>query len=512
MEQLIRELHEKKEKAKQMGGEEKVQRQHQLGRYTARERIEKLVDEGTFFELGMLNHSDYPGAEHKSPADGLICGIGKVNGRPVVIQATDKTVFAGAEGQVFLKKYREGKAYAVKRGFPLIEFAEGGGLRMPDGMGSDGISQSIPTKEGLQQGRKVPFITAIVGDSFGGPTWSAVSSDFVVQVKGTCMAVGGPRMLEMATGEKVSPEELGGWKLHSEVTGQVDAVVDNEDECIEKIKEFLSYMPMNATEEPPQKQTDDDPKRELEEVLKIVPTKRNRAYDMKKVIRLIVDDGKFFEMKPTYGNALITGLAHLNGRVVGILASQPMRNAGALGPDECDKATEFICLCDSYHIPMIFLNDMPGFLIGSKGEERKIPTKIMVWNQALAYSSVPKVTVIIRKSIGMAHANMCGPGMGGDFVFAWPTAEINFTDPLVGVNVVYGNMLKDAENPDEARQELLKEWSQDSSPYKAAAKHLIDDVIDPRDTRKYLCAALEYACMKNGSKGERLLANWPTGF
>ncbi len=512
MEKLISELHEKKEKARQMGGEEKVQRQHQLGRYTARERIEKLVDEGTFFELGMLNHSDYPGAEHKSPADGLISGIGKVNGRPVVVQATDKTVFAGAEGQVFLEKYRKGKEYAINRGLPLIEFAEGGGLRMPDGMGSDGISASLPTKEGLQQGRKVPFITAVVGDSFGGPTWSAVSSDFTIQVKGTCLAVGGPRMLEIATGEQISAEELGGWKLHSEVTGQVDAVVEDEDECIEKIKEFLAYMPLNATEEPPRKETNDDPKRKLEEALKVVPTKRNRAYDMKKLIRLVVDDGNFFELKPTFGRALITGLAHLDGRVVGILASQPMRNAGALGPDECDKAIDFICLCDSYHIPMIFLNDMPGFLIGSRGEERRIPTKIMVWNQALAYSSVPKVTMIVRKSIGMAHANMCGPGMGGDFVFAWPTAEINFTDPMVGINVVYGNALKDAENPEEERDKLLTTWTQDSSPYKAASKHLIDDVIDPRDTRKYLCAALEYACTQNGAKSERQLANWPTGF
>lgn len=512
MEEMINELQRKKEKAKLMGGKEKIERQHSLGRYTARERVERFVDSGSFLELGMLNHSDQPGAEEKSPADGYICGLAKVDGRPVVVQASDKTVFAGAEGQVHLRKAKAVRKYAVEHGLPIFELAEGGGLRMPDGMGSDGISASLPSREGLRHGRRVPYISGIMGDSFGGPTWHAVSADFAVQVKGTCMAVGGPRMLEMATGEKISPEELGGWKLHAEKTGQIDVAVDNDDECMEKMKEFFSYMPLNAEEEPPRKETKDDPFRLLDEVIDIVPVQRNRAYDMNKLIKVIVDDGEFFELKPLYGRALITGLARLDGRVVGIMANQPMRNAGAAGPNECDKAIEFICLCDSYHIPLIFLNDVPGFLIGSKGEEQKIPTKIMVWNQALAYSTVPKLTVIVRKSVGMAYANMCGPGMGADFVVAWPTAEINFTGPEVGVNVVYGQQLKNSENAAEERKELLHQWSFDSSPYKAASKHYIDDIIDPRETRKFLCQALEYACAKNGSKSERLLANWPTGY
>jgi acetyl-CoA carboxylase carboxyltransferase component len=271
-------------------------------------------------------------------------------------------------------------------------------------------------------------------------------------------------------------------------------------------------MPLNASQEPPFNASNDNPYRRIEEVVQIVPTQRNRAYDMTKLIRSIVDDRNFFELKPLFGRALITGLARLNGRVVGILANQPMRNAGAAGPEECEKATEFICLCDSYHIPMVFLHDIPGFRVGSTAERRKIPTKIMVWNQALAYSTVPKISVIVRKSIGMAYGNMCGPGLGADFVVAWPAAEINFTGPEVGINVVYGRQLTDTENPQEERKELLKMWSFDSSPYKAAAKHLIDDVIDPRDTRKFLCQSLEYACQKNGSMGRRLLANWPTGF
>lgn len=510
MEELIADLNRRKDKAKLMGGPEKVKRQHELGKYTARERIERLVDSGSFMEMGMLNHSDQPGAEEKSPADGYICGLAKIGGRPVVVQAADKTVFAGAEGQVYIRKARMLKEYAVKRGLPIFELAEGGGLRMPDGMGSDGISASLPRREGLRHARQVPHIVGIMGDSFGGPTWHAVTSDFTVQVKGTCMAVGGPRMLEMATGEIISNEDLGGWKLHAEKTGQIDEAAENDDECMEKMKEFFAYMPLNASEEPPFRATNDDPNRLIKEALNIVPTKRNRAYDMTKLIKSIVDDGKFFEIKPLFGRALITGFAHLNGRAVGIIANQPMRYGGAAGPDECDKAIEFICLCDSYHFPIIFLHDVPGFRIGSKGEQQKIPSKIMAWNQALAYSSVPKLSVIVRKSIGMAYANMCGPGLGADFVVAWPTAEINFTGPEVGINVVYGNQLKEAENVSDERKELLNEWSFDSSPYRAAAKHLIDDVIDPRDTRKFLCQSLEYACVKNGSKSERLLATWPS--
>ena len=388
MEEFIKDLEERKEKAKKLGGQAKIDLQHSLGRLTARERIDKLVDSGTFLEFGMLNHSDWPGMEEKTPADGVICGIGKVDGRPAVIEASDKTVLAATEGAVHIRKGKAIHEYAVKRGFPLINLGEGGGLRMPDGMGSDGISERIMPLNLLLHGRKVPFLASIMGDSFGGPTWFAVSADFAVQVKGTCMAVSGPRMLEIATSEKITPEELGGWKIHAELTGQVDVFADNDDHCLALLKQFLSYMPSSAQEEPPFKATKDDPYRKVDEVMKIVPTQLNRAYDMKRLIKVLVDDGIFFELKETFGKALIIGLARLNGRVVGIIANQPMVNAGACGPQECDKVIEFICLCDSYHIPMVFLHDIPGFLVGSYAEKNKMPTKIMVWNQAVAWSTV----------------------------------------------------------------------------------------------------------------------------
>ncbi|UOR10559.1 acyl-CoA carboxylase subunit beta [Halobacillus amylolyticus] len=510
--EAVEDLNKRKEKAKLNGGVDKINRQHQEGFYTARERIELLVDPDSFLELGALNFSELDEAEMKSSGDGLIGGIAKVNGRPIVVQAGDKTVFAGTEGTVHMRKAKALHTYALKRGLPMFHLNEGGGLRMPDGMGSDGISDMLFPQEMLVHSRQVPLISAILGDSYGGPTWTGVSSDFVSQLKGTCMAVAGPRMLEMANGQKVSTEDLGGWNVHMNSTGQVDKVGDSEKECIQQVKDFFQYMPLNAEEEPPTKPTKDDPNRSLQHILNVLPKRNNRVYDMNKIIAEIVDDGEFFEYKPMFGPALLTVLSHLNGKVVGIVANQPNKYAGAAGVQECEKAADFICLCDSYHIPLVFLHDTPGFRISMEAEKEKVPTKIMVWNQALAQSTVPKLSVIIRKSIGAAYGNMCGPSMGADFVVAWPTAEINFTGPEVGVNVVYGRQLQHSENPKEDRKKLLESWAFDSSPYKAASKHLIDDVIDPSDTRKFLCQALEFSCVNNGSKSERKLANWPTGF
>lgn len=512
MDEAIKELKARKKQALEMGGPEKIERQHGLGRYTARERIDKLVDPGSFMEMGMLNHALIPGKEDKTYGDGIIGGLATVSGRPVVVHAADKTVYSATEGAAHMNKGEALHKYAVKRRFPMILLAEGGGLRIPYGMGSIGISENLFPMSMLKHGREVPLMVGIMGDSFGGPTWNAVSADYTVQVKGTCMAVSGPRMLEIATSEFISEEDLGGWKVHAEMTGQSDRFSDNDDECLEELKKFFSYMPSSSDEEPPFKPTNDDPDRRVDEVLKIVPARLNRAYDMRRLIRVIVDEGEFLELKEHFGKALITGLARLNGRVVGLMGNQPMFNAGASGPKECDKAIEFICLCDSYNIPMVFLHDTPGFLVGSHAEHNKMPTKIMVWNQALAWSTVPKLSVVIRKSIGASYANMCGPGMGADFIAAWPIAQISFTGDEVGVNVVFGRQLAESDNPEKDRAELQKLWAYENGPYPAAAKHLLDDVIEPQDTRRFLCRTLDYACMKKGSIGERRLAGWPTGY
>ncbi|RFU65303.1 acyl-CoA carboxylase subunit beta [Peribacillus glennii] len=508
---LLDELEERKSAALLGGGQDKINIQHGKGLLTARERIEKLVDKNTFREFGMLNTSDVNGVEHKSYGDGLIAGIAKVSGRPAVVQAGDKTVFAATEGNVHIRKSKKIHEFAIQNGLPMFLLHEGGGLRMPDGMGADGISDMLFPREMLTHQRQVPTMAAILGDSFGGPTWLAVSSDFVTQLHGTCMAIAGPRMLELANGQKMPAEELGGIDVHNRYTGQIDHDGATEEECIQQLKRFFDYMPQNAEERPGIRLTGDNPYRMVDEVLSILPQESKRVYDMKKIMEVIVDDGQMFEYQPKFGKALITSLAHMNGQAVGIIANQPNSYAGAPGPQECQKATEFICLCDSYHIPLIFLHDTPGFRISSEAEKAKMPTKIMVWNQALAQSTVPKISIVIRKSIGAAYGNMCGPGMGADIVVAWPTAEINFTGPEVGINVVFGREISRAEDPKEMRQKLLQTWSFDSSPYRAAAKHQIDDVIHPRETRKFICETLEIIQSSKRQKSERRLAGWPTG-
>lgn len=509
MDELIADLMARRHRALQLGGPERVRRQHEAGRLTARERIERLVDPESFVELGMLDEPIQPGPG-PAPADGLVAGLAAIEGRPVVVQAEDRTVFGGTGGLVGARKARRLHDWATRRGMPVVFLGDGGGLRMPEGMGSDGISERMMPVELLRHGRAVPLVTAVLGDSFGAPTWHAVSSDFACQVKGAAMAAVGPGMIEVATGERVGADELGGWRVHAETTGQVDRVAEDEAEAFGLIRRFLSYMPSHAGEEPPRRAAGDPPDR-LIDAARLVPTERTRPYDMRRLVEALADRDSVFELKPRFGPALITALARLDGRVVGFVANQPAVQGGAAGPDEADKATDFICLCDSYHIPLIFLHDIPGFRVGQAAEHRRIATKIMVWNQAVAWSTVPKISVVVRKSIGAAYSNMCGPQMGADFVVAWPTAEISFTGPEVGVNVVYRKDIAEDPDPVAKRRALTERWDFDASPYRAAAKHLLDDVIDPRETRRFLCRMLDAAC-RGGVRSARRLANWPTGF
>ncbi|WP_255437437.1 acyl-CoA carboxylase subunit beta [Thalassobacillus sp. CUG 92003] len=508
MKEYVEALKERKEEARTQSGQSKRQ---QKGGHSARERIEMLADEGSFMELGSLAHSSVSGMESRTPADGLIGGLITVDGREAVVQALDASVLSGTEGAVHLKKSEYFHQYARKRKLPLFNLCEGGGLRMPDGMGADGISDKLFPSCLLDHCRETPILTAILGESYGGPTWMAVTSDFVSQVRGAGMAVAGPRMLEMASGEKMTAEELGGPDMHADHTGQIDHIAANEQEAIQALKDFFSYLPSHAGVEPERlhSSTEEQDQRVLES---LVPANGRRPYNMNAVLEVIFDDHSYMAFRPFYGKALLTGLARLNGRVVGVVASQPQHMAGSPGPKECDKAVDFICLCDAYHIPLIFLHDTPGFRISSNAEKDKMPGKIMNWNTALAKSTVPKYAVVLRKSIGAAYGNMCGPGMGGDVVVAWPSAEINFTGPEVGINVVYGRKLQDAENPDEARAELLEQWAFDSSPYQAAGNFLIEDVIEPKQTRAFLHRFLESAHAAGELRSERRLADWPMSF
>jgi methylmalonyl-CoA decarboxylase subunit alpha len=509
----LHELQKRLEQSKQMGGEKRIARQHNKGRLTARERIDYLLDDDSFDEMGQLAHSDLPEAASQTAADGKICGYGEINQRTIFISADDATVMAGAGGRVGVGKQFEGAQYAIKKGFPIIHLGDGGGARIPDIMGSVGMMSMVYPIKGQARNRTVPQITTIMGECYGGPSWTAAVSDIVIQVKGAIMAVAGPSILETATSEIATPEELGGWELHAKVTGQVDIFAEDEQDCLWKVRDVLSYLPSNADEIPPIYPTNESAKKDIP-AMQIVPSESKAAYDMHHLITAIADHDSILELKPYYDGSLITAFARLDGHSVGILANNPMVTVGAMGPGACEKASAFIALCDSFHIPMIFLHDTPGFFVGKAAEERKMPLKIMTFIQALHYSTVPKISVIVRKSYGMAHCNMVGGNMGADTLLAWTIAEVSFMDPRVAVNVVYGRKIQEMDDPEAARETYIEQMRQGNAIWDAAGMNLVDKVIEPNQTRHELIKALKRARGANGTQGRsaRKLANWSRMF
>jgi len=505
------ELRQRKNRALDMGGGEKIAKIHARGGLTARERIDLLLDPGSFFEIGMLNHSDIGEMEQKTPADGKVCGFGAIDGRPVAISTDDVTVLAGSGGRVGMAKALRIQEIAKQKGMPIVHLGEAGGARIPDIQGSDGLSSMTFKAEMGRRVRQVPMVATIMGDCFGSPAWQAALADFVVQVKGSCLAVSGPRVLEMATGERVEMEELGGWKLHSEVTGQADRVADDERECLQLVRDFLAYLPSHAAELPPRVLTSEDAETRQAQLSGMVPIESNRGYDMHRVLRVIFDGERVFPVKPDFDRSVITALARLDGHAVGIIANNPSKLSGAMGPEGCDKCCAFICLCDSFNIPLIFVHDTPGFRVSKDAEAKRMPGKIINFIEALALATVPKLSLVVRKSYGMAYSNMAAPGMDADFYFAWPTADISFMAPEVAANVVHQRKIKAAPDPKQAWAAAVEEMRLGSTPWRAAGVGYLDDIIEPAQTRSVLIRALDLARNRGrGGKSERLLAAWPT--
>lgn len=510
---LLHDLMERRRHALGMGGPDKVSRQHARGRFTARERIDRLLDKDSFLEMGLLAHSTAPGMADRTPADGVICGYGRIKGRRVAVIANDFTVLASTNAQTNLKKTLQFKAQVKqKTKVPLIWLGESGGARMPDCQGSrefcslsgGGVDTLAPAYTHL---REQPFIFAAMGECYGIPDFQAVLADIVIQVKGSALSVSGPRALSRAVGQTFSGEEMGGWEVHSRITGMTDRVVADDLACLEAIREVLTYLPDHCGELPaarPPAQDDPDP---TGSILSLVPADRKKTYDMHPVIARLVDQGRTLELKPEFGPMLITSLARIHGEVVGIVANNPAKGLGAMDVNGLDKLTGFLCLCDSYNIPLVFLHDTPGHLVGKEAERKKVGAKVVQAQQALFQVTVPKISIIIRKSYGKACMNMCGPGAGPDFIVAWPTAEIGFMDPEIAADVVYGNQ------PEEARRRLLETMIGESGPYPAAGAYYLQDVIDPRDTRKYLMEVLRIIRdSRDRGIGLHRLANWPTKF
>jgi methylmalonyl-CoA decarboxylase subunit alpha len=490
-----------REAAKEMGGADAVARQHARGKLTARERLDLLLDTGSFVELGVLAQSEVsvPGKDPKiARAGGVVTGTGTIDGREVFVTADDATVVSGARGRAGGAKAGRIYQMALQQRRPLIALMEGSAGRVQDQMGSRlwAALGYDPHTTGfganIDLSGVVPTVSAIMGSSVGGAAFIAGLSDFVPMVKNTSfLAVSGPPVVAGATGEQVSPQKLGGSEVHAAITGQIDYEATDDADCMDIIRRYLGYFPVNCDEPPPILGSADSPARLCAELLDIVPADLRHPYDMHRVIQTIVDDGNFFSLKRDYGKAVITGLARLGGESVGIVASQPLYMAGVIDDRATYKIIHFLDLCDAFHIPVIFLVDCPGFIIGKEWERRSMVTWVARALMAHRRLSVPKITVVLRKAYGLAYWIMGGKAMNPDLIAAWPTASFSLMAPEPAVNVIYQREIEAAEDRDEAQRRYLDIFRQQYAPDDAAKDFAIDDIIDPRDLRAYLTHGLE---------------------
>lgn len=508
-EKLLEEFAARRATALAMGGPEKLARRKQAGQLNARERVACLVDPGSFVESGLFGTSGvYPEQAAETPTDGKIAGYARINGRDVAIVVNDFTVKGASTSATNGKKIAHMKRTATERGMPLVIVGESTGARLPDAMGSRGMGLLLGNDiTQFRRARETPLATAVIGPAFGSSAWLACLADFAVMHKGATMAVSSPRLVEMALGEKVDLEELGGWRLHAEVTGLVDQVVDTEQQMFDAIKRFLSYLPSHHREAPPTVPVAAGSGDGMKDVHAILPAKRTQVYDMKRVVQCLIDKDALFELKPRFGKSAVTALARLGGKSVGIVANNPLHRGGALDADACRKIVDFLVLCDSFNVPIVLLVDTPGFQIGTEAEKSGAPGKIMNFMNAMTLVTVPKLSVILRKSYGRAYVCM-GGGRHADDIAAWPTAEVSFMSPEFATTIVHGVKPGDADYP--AR---LAEIEQGSDVWGLASVFAAQAVIAPADTRDYLIRMLDvYQLRMSKGVGEHLMRTWPTSY
>ena len=507
-EDKIREHEDRFQRAMAMGGPEKLKQRHEAGWLNARERVAYLLDSGSWRESGLFGTSNLPDMADQTPADGKVTGFGRVEGRTVGIVAYDFTVKGSSSSLTNSRKMNHVKDVAKKRGFPVVFLGESTGVRMPDIMGGRGMGMMSDETRFLRA-RESPWVSGIFGNAFGSAAWHACASDFNVIRKGGVMAVSSSKLVRMATGHDVSPEELGGWEIHARITGFADAVAETDEEALDLMQRFLSYLPSNSALPAPREETAKGSEELSRRLLEIIPESPNQIYDVHDVIKAVMDRDSFFELKPLFARNATTGLARIDGRSVGIIANNPKHKVGALDANACDKITSLIVLCDSFNIPIVFLVDQPGFLVGLDAERQGIAGKVINWMNALSLCTVPRVTVIMRKSYGQAYINM-GAGGLGDEIAAWLTADVSFMSPDSAAKIVYG--VDPKAQPDEYRIRL-EEMERDNSPYALAAVYGVQEVIDPRDTRAFLTSMLEVHEQRNtGGIGEHLMATWPSSY
>ena len=512
MDAKLRDLEARKEQALHAGSPRSVERQHEKGKLLARERIEALLDPGSFHELDLLarHRAHAAGLEERPYTDGVITGWGTIDGRKVFVFSQDFTVFGGALGEVFAEKIHKLMDLALKVGAPVIGLNDGAGARIQEGVVSLASYGGIFHRN-VQASGVIPQISVILGPCAGGAVYSPAMTDFIFMVRETShMFITGPDVVKTVTGEDVTLEELGGAMSHASKSGVATFVSQDEHACLQDVRYLLSFLPQNNLTDPPPSESTDDPTRLCESLRNILPASANQPYDMKKVVAEIVDDGEFFEYFPHWAKSIICGFSRLNGQTVGIVGNQPMVLAGVLDIESSEKAARFVRTCDAFNIPIVTFVDVPGFLPGVDQEYGGIIRHGAKLLYAYCEATVPRIQVITRKAYGGAYVVMNSKSIGADLAYAWPTAELAVMGPQGAVEIVYRRELQQAADPVTRRAELVAEYTEKySNPYAAAERGYVDDVIDPAETRVKLIAGLELLKTKREELPQRKHGNMP---
>lgn len=508
-EKVLTELDQRRVKASQMGGEKKLKARKQRGDLNAEERLQELIDDDSFIELGLLGASGISDSDvDGTPRDGKIVGFGKIEGRDIGIVVNDFTTKGASTSATNSKKMGYIRKTCTDRGMPFVHVGESTGARLPDAMGSKGMGQLLGNDiSQFTRTRETPWAAAALNTSFGSSAWLCCIADYSVMKKGSIMSVSSPRLVSMAIGENVDLEELGGWRLHAEQTGLIDCFVDTDEEAMAALRQFIAFMPSHSGELPPRGKFSEGTVLDQDQLLEIVPEKRTQVYDMKKVINVIFDTDTFLEIKKRFGRSMVTGLARLNGEVVGILANNPFVGGGAISAAACRKAIDFIVMCDSFNIPMVRLMDTPGFVVGTDAERKGAPGWIMNFMNAMCLTTVPTVTVLVRKAYGRAYVAM-GGGAHNDAMVAWPMAEISFMDPVFATDIVHSKR-----QGDEGFEEALQDIQKDLEVWDMARIFSAHDVIKPQETRAFIIRMLDVQRRRRtGGIGQHRMSTWPTSY
>ena len=511
----IADLEARRQKNLAMGGKEKIAKQHERGKLTVRERIDLLFDKDTFIEFGLLAQQQAvrggePDADG-TPADGVVTGHGEVEGREVWVIAYDFTVMAGSMGAVGEQfKAARVRELALRYRRPIVWLLDSAGARIQEAAGSTFAGTGYLFYDQVVMSGVIPQVAAMLGPCSAGTAYIPGLADFVPMVKETSsMSLGGARLVKAATGEDVTDHDMGGSQVHCYQSGVGDNEVDDDRECIAMVRQFLSYLPSCNTDEPPFRATDDAADRLVEGLDKIVPTNPRAAYDVKRVIKVVFDRDSWFEIKPAWAKNIVVGFARAGGHSVGVVANQPMQKGGILDSNSADKAARFIRMCDAFNVPLVYLMDVPGFIVGSQVEKDGIIRHGAKMLYATSEATVPKVTVIMRKAYGAGYYVMCGKGYQPDLIVAWPLAEISVMGPEGAVNIIFNKQIEASANPEETRGQLVETIRSQINPYLAAGWAMIDDVIDPAETRRVIIRGIEQARNKKVERPWRKHGNIP---